>query len=630
MRHILIILYLFCFNATMVSLTRRRFGCCLPVSLMVMPLVMYFVQFACGSFGPAYILLLAFAVLGIPLALIRRRDFWESYCTLGCLAFVVVCAFIIVWDYRHFYNVWDEFSHWGVMTREMVRLDTWYAVPESYLGVHKDYPPFMQLLETMWCHYAGGYSEMACYYAIHIFSAGMIVPVIAENYSTYLERHANSKAGRFCRNLVMMAILMAFYMFLGKACDGGSTYTTIYKDIVVSLQFAYGMMLVAHRDALQDRFSYAALVLDVTALLMTKQMGMCYVLILWFYYVVMYILEHSSELEGTFRAVRGGILRLVPLVIIPYGIHHLWTAYTDSLGYVGQFDLGQIRLTDILAMMQDTYCETPQRQTFNAYISALLSQDLFRFPIPVSYVAAFLLVIALLYAAYRLRPDVFCKRDMLAMLAAFTCGTLGYALTMGVLYLFCFSEGEITSLASYERYLAPYVFAELLVIAGIYVEICGRMNQIRIMNALCVYAVCVVLLGTDNLNVFVPQGLFGEPNRDFQSIAARFDALIEEGGSVYNLSYDALRANVRLDYYAEHVSVMGDADALGDDLSDPATLAADTETTFGCDYLYVADVRDQFNEYFAQYNGGEDYIEGALYRITRDGDEIKAEMISEG
>lgn len=443
MRHLLIVIYLCLFNGTTVALTKRRFGQCLPISLMVMPLVMYSVQFACGSFHPAYIIMLAYAILGIPIAIIRRDSYRENYLTLGLLAFLVVCGFILVLDYRNFLSVWDEMSYWGPMTKSMVRLDTFYTSPEARLTYHWEYPPYMQLFETMWCVYAGGYSEMACNYAIHTFMAGIIVPVIAENDSVYLERVRGGRISRLCRNLAMMILLMAFYLFTQKAADGGSTYGTIYKDIVTALLFAYGMILIARRDALRDWYGYLALILDGTALLMTKQMGMCYVMVVLFYYVAMYVVEEQrvSSICWARTALRG--LRFIPLAVIPYGINHIWTAYARNLGYVGQFDLGQIRLSDILTIAQDTYCETPQRQAFNSYIDALFSRDLFAFTIPVSFLGSLVIVIVLLYVAHRLQPAVLGKGEMLATAAAFTCGTFGYALTMCLLYLFCYSEGEM-------------------------------------------------------------------------------------------------------------------------------------------------------------------------------------------
>lgn len=150
------------------------------------------------------------------------------------------------------------------------------------------------------------------------------------------------------------------------------------------------------------------------------------------------------------------------------------------------------------------------------------------------------------------------------------------------------------------------------------------------MNAVCAFAVCVLILGTSNLTAFVPEGLAGEPYRDYQSIAARLDANMGDGESVYYLSFDYLQAAFRIYYYADHIEITGGDDILGDDLTDAETLETDRDTVFGCDYLYVADVRDQFNDMFRVYNGGEDYIEGALYRVERDDNNITVTMVYDG
>lgn len=55
MNHIIVLLFICLFNAFIVALTGRRFGYCMPVSLMSMSFIMYIMQFVTGSFKPAFL-----------------------------------------------------------------------------------------------------------------------------------------------------------------------------------------------------------------------------------------------------------------------------------------------------------------------------------------------------------------------------------------------------------------------------------------------------------------------------------------------------------------------------------------------------------------------------------------------
>lgn len=83
MNHIIVLLFICLFNAFIVALTGRRFGYCMPVSLMSMSFIMYIMQFVTGSFKPAYILMIVIAIAGIPLAILRWRTFRKNYFSWG-------------------------------------------------------------------------------------------------------------------------------------------------------------------------------------------------------------------------------------------------------------------------------------------------------------------------------------------------------------------------------------------------------------------------------------------------------------------------------------------------------------------------------------------------------------------
>lgn len=632
MGHIIVILYICCFNAAIVALSGRKFGQCLPVSLMSMPMIMFVVQFATGSFRPAYGIMVAVAIAGILLAIVRRASFCKNYCTVGLTAFLTVCGIILILDYRHFFSVYDEFYHWGTMVKEMVRLDTWYSVPESRLLFHKEYPPFVTSFATMWCSLAGGFSEMGTYYAEHIFMYSLIVPVILENIGDYIANR-NAGAGKIAaigRTIAIAAVCQAFLMFLCNAMFNYLAYT-IYEDLIISLEFAYVLMLIAHKDAIHDRLGYIALLLGCASMLMTKEVGICFAPLAIFYYLLSYVTEHGKT-EGPRKAFTHVIPRLIPLVVLPTGIYAVWKHYTNGLGIVGQFDFGQISLQNIAAILSDNYCETFGRKVLNSYIHSLFERDLANAVMPITYAVGLLLVLALIWLALQFRSSQFDRKDAVALSVTYILGTLGYAFALGISYLFCFSEYEMSVLASYERYMATYVFAEIIAIASVIICIVVPRYKVRLGTVAATFALAVVVIGASNLSILIPKILDGEPNRDLQAIARQLDEQVGTDGTVFILAARGYETQAYINYYADTIVCTPEPDrerTLEADLSDPETVSAITDSIFNSGYLYVKDVNDAFNESFRQYNNGEDYIAGTLYRIDRADGAISLTVVNE-
>lgn len=66
--------------------------------------------------------------------------------------------------------------------------------------------------------------------------------------------------------------------------SGGYSESRVYKDIALALIFTYGIYLIAHKDALRGHFGFVSLVIASTLLLLTKQLGMAFILVIWIYY----------------------------------------------------------------------------------------------------------------------------------------------------------------------------------------------------------------------------------------------------------------------------------------------------------------------------------------------------------
>ena len=168
-------------NALPVFCFRKHFGEAMPFTMMLVPLVMETMQFVTGTFCSGTILLLVSAVSGLILLLrkVKESEFRRLFFSAGFTAFLVIFVFVSVWDFQRHFTDYDEFWHWGMMIKESLRLDRFYCVPQSRMVIHKDYPPFLCMLEVFFS-ILGGYSEGLVSASVHLFMLSVIVLPCAE------------------------------------------------------------------------------------------------------------------------------------------------------------------------------------------------------------------------------------------------------------------------------------------------------------------------------------------------------------------------------------------------------------------------------------------------------------------
>lgn len=146
-----------------------------------MGLILYISQMVFASFQPGMAVLLFVTISVIPAMIVYRRRVKVVLFTNGLSCFLIAAVIFAILDYHRSFTQWDELSHWGMMTKEMLCLDNWYSVPTSRLLVHKDYPPFVSIIEMLGCKLAGGYSEAKAYLMLHLFSISMVTPFLADS-----------------------------------------------------------------------------------------------------------------------------------------------------------------------------------------------------------------------------------------------------------------------------------------------------------------------------------------------------------------------------------------------------------------------------------------------------------------
>lgn len=215
---------------------KKHFGETLPFTMMLVPVVMELMQFITGTFYSGTILLLAVAVAGLILIILKMGDrkFRSLFFSSGFVAFLVVFLFVFMLDFQRNFSDFDEFWHWGMMIKESLRLDRFYCVPQSHMLVHKDYPPFLCMLEVFFS-IIGGFSEGLVSASVHLFLLSIIVLPVAENMTDDELRYSH----RYPHVIAKIVLWLLIVIFSIAFFDNEYTSNTILADTSLACVFGY-------------------------------------------------------------------------------------------------------------------------------------------------------------------------------------------------------------------------------------------------------------------------------------------------------------------------------------------------------------------------------------------------------
>ncbi len=605
-------------NVWVVVYAKKKFGEAIPVTILLSAFFMFFGQLIFRTFSVSFYLLIALAAAGIPLLIINYKNlqFRKNYFSNGFICFVFIALFVLFIDYRRTFAAWDEFSHWGKMVKEMLRLDKFYSVAESDLLVHKEYPPFVGVFEVLWCKLQGGFSERATAMAVHFMEFSLLIPYIFEKLEL-AAKYVWQKA--ICAGCFVMGIVFVILLF-----DASGTLSTIYIDLVPPILFAYAVLLITNDIKKGTIFGYVSLLLTVSALILTKQISIAFIMLIWLYYTFV-IFSAGGKKNFEKKLFVKKIILSVSTLILPAINYFIWSKYTAGLGLAGQFNLNKIKIFALWGIARGRGTEE-QNLTFKNFIYALFSKKINTGFLELTYFSACAVALAILILCYIIFKNRYDFKKFLRDTVVLACGSLGYAFTMLILYLYCFSETEMVELASYQRYMSAYVLGQFLIIIPMVIQFTAKSFKPKAEYKRFIIVLVAIMLLCEPVrfaNLIFSQ-YNPEPSdkmeKSFEINAAqKIQNNTEPGSKIFFISAYNVRHIYYINYYLENRKM--DSSYLYDKIS----RESDTEywekvidTIYENDYLYIYDSSESVKVNLDKYmtEGTAEYQ--TLYKINRE------------
>lgn len=630
MNFILPLIYFILMNATTVLLTKKTFGKTLPLTMMISSLTLFFSQILFSTFLLGYlinILLAAIPIVYIIVFKYKKKDlnkFKNNMLTKGFYTFILIYITIYIFDYNRIFTVWDEYSHWGVMVKEMLRLDKFYSVNESTLMVHKDYPPIISIFELFYCKLIGTYKEKYLITALHLLSLSFFIPSICEEGKKFSKLRFIIKVG-----IIILSIFLAFLLF-----DGHGIINTIYTDYIMAIIVGYMLYIVITEKNITSNFSILTLSVSSCFLLLTKQMGLpLYLMIIFIYFVENLIKQKLYHLKNIKKLNKIKIIQiLIILLVIPLLVWKLWNSYIADLGVKGQFELSDLNILELKDIITKNKGKMYQQEVIKNYSKALIDSKITTSYIKLTYISSNLLIIAILIIECLFMNNIIKKRKFIELIITFIIGSFGYAFVMFMLYMFSFGEIEGPILASFNRYMPTFILIGISTSLMIFFNYDNIKDKEVKSLKICLILVLILLFvqKPTNFKKLIPK-IKKTPENLYEYHAKRINRKTENNSKIFLLAQNTEGDyQFAIKYYSNpRITNLYHFNLPTKDISNYEQYLKKNiyDYILQFDYLYIVNIDENTKEKYHFFIKENDIEIGKLYRIINAKNEIKLKEI---
>ncbi len=611
-----ILSYFLLANLSTVIISGKQFGKCLPLTLMSSAFLLFFSQIILKTFTVGFYIGIGYSLLSFGYLFYRRKDktilkrIKGNYITPSFYSFIIIIILITILDFNRTYSHWDEFSHWGEMLKEMIRIDKFYSATTSVLQAHKDYPPILQLFELYVIKLGGIYKESVAIFSLHILELSLLISVLPEKI--------NFKK----KNIIFNSFFIFFLFFLTTIFfDSHEIVNSIYNDYLMALLVSYSLSIIFFNKNKKSLFTIVSLSVISSFLLLTKQIGITlYLMVLFFYFVSLFLEKDKNDIK--FFAKVFIILVLIPLILFSY-----WNSYIKTLGIKGQFNASNIEISQIYSIYRGYRGREDQKIAATGFVKAIRDYSLTTSYIPLSYIQAVILGLFLLFIIYNKNKDLIDKKNMYLLICTMLIGAIGYAFVMWCTYIFCFKETEAINLASFDRYMVTYVLIIIYFAIMFLLYCCYKKNNLSIIIYL---TIILFLLTTPKKLTYLTPFIFKEKPTFYETNALILKEQVEDNNKVFIIAEDTQgEYQYFVKYYANPIITnMTEYNwPTDEDTNYEKYYNSIKDKIKDYDYLYIATINDKFNEKY-HFVFPSDVKEHQLYKIENNNKEYKLILIN--
>ncbi len=592
----------------------------LPLSLFVYLLFVYIFGLAGFlHFGVILANVLAVVLLAVSaVKIIKNKNFTgfiSNIITPASIFMALACALFAYGFAGMKVYRWDEYSHWASCVKRMFRYHEFCSNPA--LGAwFQSYPPAMAILQYAAMIIRGEWADWTLYFVYGFFCIALVVPFFS---GAGFKKVASNGA-------VMLSAAYIITVFQPEA------FASVYIDVFLSFITAFLMAYLFVHDCFSDRFCALTFSLGLMVLVLTKEAGVLFAVVLSATYFVIFALANKDRLLPVKPSVwRKGLFPAAAVAAAKLS----WRLKLAVDGAVIQFD-GKYNISEFVSIVfgrEKGYRTTVFKNFKSAFFNTTVGD--YRF-LAVSYAAVtgimLVLIIAVAYL-YRQKYPSFSLRYN-AVCAAVCLSAVVYIVGLPASYMYKFSEYEAVKLASLDRYMMIIMLALALTIIFSVRKYVINMDKITLPCVFVCLYMAVCLANSNYMTRMLSRDFVNTSTKEVAAFAEIMDkisscddaeniAVISQGDTGYTMltfMYHLYPINIEA---TVPYSMTADSRPLYE--GDIWTVTSYTARDFirnmessGCDYVAVINLSPGFaDEYASVFESPDDIAANSLYKFDR-------------
>ena len=601
-----LMLYLFSCSATLAVFFHRKIEECFAVTIFLTISIVYFVGLFFTNLSIGVYICWGIGVFCCAYCFYSLRKYklevWKLWFTPGCVLYSILTIFLWSINRYRYYVENDEFSHWGIVIKNMFFFNRFGNYSLS-TDLFKGYPPGTALWEYFVTKIYGFFSEPATYIAMGLALIAFVIPVMA------LFEWKKAVMGAILTIVLLMTPAGFFPQYLVNLC---------VDDFLGILMFYILFANYRGRETLYDKIKIA---LALFVLTLTKASGITLALIS----LLTIMIADISIKKGSLKW-KEYISYVTAILLGKYS----WTIYLKVCGTSGAWNTSAITVSNLISFFKGEGKEY-QYQVVHNFIEVLWSRSFSDIHSHINTIVLIIMLCIFYGALLFYRKRINHKKDRkieIYVITLFT-GLLLYMLGLLILYIFTYTEYEAVRLASFTRYMRTYYIAMILWGMGVLIaEVTCSSHKWMLYLLTGLYLFCGMILtpvytirnGLDYSFAYMQRqdlGRFSQYYHYLQQENAKVNVICQHT-AVYEMLYlkylVAPDVYVREDYYSIGTpSSEGDVWTQNVTLDEWLNIFTSGETT----HVYLYKINDEFENVYGKAFA-DPVQEGHLYKFNRD------------
>ncbi|MCI6188354.1 MAG: hypothetical protein MR691_00180 [Clostridium sp.] len=362
--------------------------------------------------------------------------------TPGFIFFISMYILFFIVHKNRLFTYWDEFTHWGLVVKNMFNLDALGSI-EASTDACKGYPPAISLFEYFISSFSKEFEEANCYRAYSIFLIILLLPIF-KNFNW--------------KNPIQI-LLTSIICFILPTVFITNCYSSIYVDCILGIIFSY--IIFIYFSETFNTFTFINIGLACGILTLAKASGIGLAIIAYLIILIdLFIIKKISLTYTTNKKNIKKILLSIPFLFILFS-KFSWNIYLKLSKANVAWDTSNITFDNIKNLFNgniEPYQKICLKNFFNTFINFNNTLN--------SGGTIYLIWILVTIISFKIISKFIIKKknEILRMKYLFIgliVGLIIYSISLLILYLFTYSEYEASNVASINRYLNTYFTAIL-------------------------------------------------------------------------------------------------------------------------------------------------------------------------